>query len=103
VGHENEQVCAGRLSAATPHTLASSARCAPRQPNMLWAAVRSFRPAPRLTATMCLATASCPSSAVSQVRTVRALSIVSVVVKVLEMTMTRVVSAGGGQGGRAGQ
>ena len=99
-----------------------------------------------LTATMCLATASCPSSAVSQVlqrgtewcrwcaagaqarsyqqhqtqvfhcplhecsqspictpshpclqasqphRTVRALSIVSVVVKVLEMTMTRVVS-----------
>lgn len=44
------------------------------------------------TATMCLATASAPSSAVSHVRTVRALSIVSTVVKVFDTTTTSVVS-----------
>ena len=45
------------------------------------------------TATMCFSTASAPSSAVSQVRTVRALSMVSTVVNVLDTTTTR-VSAG---------
>lgn len=44
------------------------------------------------TATMCLETASGPSSAVSHVLTVLALSIVSTVVNVLETTTTRVVS-----------
>lgn len=44
------------------------------------------------TATMCLATAPSPSSAVSHVRTVRAFSIVSTVVNVFDTTTTRVVS-----------